>query len=354
MAFNRVGSRLPNNDDALNARARRSAQNREKKGLGSGRVFDVLNTSDYPNIVQYKPKSGMNNKNIIDIIPFKISQDWYPNLKEKSGAKIGLQPGQLDYKLEVPIHRSLGADNQVVLCLRCAFGKPCQPCEDMFAEYRKAEADRDQKVLKALKTSWRVFYNVYDYSDKEYEDFKIMEMSFAMFETYLLEAILPSEDEPDAAIIPFSNIRSGKTVVWKGKEKKLGENAFIECADIEFEDRTPYEDSIIESTYPLDKMLVIPTPDEVREIYMSIPEGELEEELEEERAEEVSRGRRAFPPKSSDKTTARGRGARERGVQRCPEGFDFGQDFNEYPECRSCPNNIFQLCSRQQEGDIPF
>ena len=321
----RRASRGDDAGEALANRAKRSAKNKDKTGLGSGKILDILDTSEYPDLVQYKPTAGKGKKNKLDFLPFVITQDWYPTLKEKSGATVGLKPGQQDYKLEIPVHQRIGPANKVYICLRLAFGKKCPICDDLFVEYAKAKEDRDEKVIKALRYSWRVFYNVLDHNGED-EEIKIMEISYAMFEDMLLEAIAEDED----SVSTFTHLKKGKTVIWKGKEKSLGDNAFVECVDIDFEEREPFNSAILEDVYPLDKMLIIAEYDEIYEAHR-FGEGASNEENDDDNEGEEN--------------------SKEEGKMRCPEGYDFGGDCNEYDECKECDEDLFFKCANKQEQD---
>ena len=80
-------------------------------------------------------------------------------------------------------------------------------------------------------------------------------------------------------IVPFCSLDEGMTIIAKGKKKSLGEgkqrNTFIECDDIEFAEREEqYDSDILSKVYPLDKMLIVPTPEQVSEIFFGYEEGE--------------------------------------------------------------------------------
>jgi hypothetical protein len=123
--------------EALRKRTKRGVNERGQKGLGRKSVLDYSKAGDRK-IVKYEVKSGKED-NYIDILPFEITQEWYKKLRSVSGTPIGLDIGFTDYKLEIPIHRNVGEDNEVFLCLKKAFGKKCPLCEEMYAEWDKDE-----------------------------------------------------------------------------------------------------------------------------------------------------------------------------------------------------------------------
>ena len=49
----------------------------------------------------------------------------------------GLDVGEWDYKLELPVHPNVGENNDTLICHREAFGGQCVRCDEMFEEYGK-------------------------------------------------------------------------------------------------------------------------------------------------------------------------------------------------------------------------
>ena len=331
--------------EALKNRTRTAVKNRDKKGLKT-----ILNTSEYENLEMFKPRKGR-DRNLVDILPFEVSEKWYPSLLSFNGDPIEIQPGELDYKLEVPIHTNIGANNRAIICLREAFGGECAICDRMFEEYNRDNPDKE--ITEALRPRWRCFYNVYDYNDTD-KGIMIWDMSYHLFEKYLLEEASISDDE----VVIFTSLEDGKSIEFKGVEKKIDKIAFIEAQSIEFKDRDPYNEEDL-NTYPLDKMIYIPTPEEVKELFEMKEAGGSEEE---EKATEddtpsptrtIQRGKKT-EEKGAESPKPRER-KRKKETNKCPGGGTFGADCNTLPECQTCPDEVFEACiDKQEEGDLPF
>lgn len=325
--------------EALRKRTQSGISERGQKGLGRKSVLDYSKAGNLK-LIKYQMKSGKDT-NYIDILPFEITQDWYKKLRSVSGSIIGLDVGFTDYKLEIPIHRNVGENNDIFLCLSKAFGQKCPICEEMYAEYAKDEGEQDAKKIQALKPSWRCFYNVYDY-DGEAPIALWGDVSYYLFEEMLQEA-MESEEE---GIVTFSDPEMGSSVEFKGREKKLGKNPFIEAHSIVFKKREPYSENIATQTFPLDKMLVIPTYEEVAKCHLGMEEEqEIVEETERE-PEQKSRTRSRF---NEDKPTPSKPEEETPGDNDCPNGQEFGRDCNIKKECESCDESIFQLCLTKRD-----
>ena len=113
--------------EALKRRTNQSAKDRGKKGLGK---VGYLNQDQLGDREFYKPSHGQ-QRNVIDILPFVVSQDWYKRLRTFSGRATGMEVGDWDYKLEIPIHFDIGPGRAAFLCLNQAFGERCPICEEL-------------------------------------------------------------------------------------------------------------------------------------------------------------------------------------------------------------------------------
>ena len=330
--------------EKLRNRQKQAVDTKDQKGLGRKSVLD------WSRLVGKKPLSFVptegKEKNLIDFLPFVVTQPWYKDLRTFSGLTTNLDVGDWDYKLELPVHANVGENNDVFLCLRLAFGQKCPRCEDMFLEYEKAEPD--EKVTKALKPSWRDWYNVYDYSEKGNPDgeFGVWEnVSYYNFE----KEILNEADEGEETVL-YSDIEQGKSVEIKGKEKVLGKNKFIEAGSVEFKDREPYTEDVVNDTISFDALVKIPTYEEFRAAHLGLDEDENEPEKSaadndepeaERKASTRRRGQKADTPKDEPKKEPppweEGDG--------CPhDELVFGEP-SDSAECKECPDDIFNACS---------
>ena len=326
--------------EALRKRTKKGVNERGQKGLGRKSVLDFSKAGERK-IVKYEIKSGK-DVNYIDILPFEITQPWYKDLRSNSGSILGAdsEVGFLDYKLEIPVHKNVGEGNDVFLCLRLAFGKKCPICEEMYAEWDKDDVDQDAKKIQALKPSWRCFYNVYDYDGEGTAVMLWEDFSYYLFEEALQEAI-ETEDE---GIATFSDLEQGASVEFKGREKKIGKNSFVEAHSISFKEREAYGEEILKETFPLDAMLVIPTYEQVAKAHLGMDDDEGEEETPSESQTEPASSGRTRGKKAEEETPDESPPWNE-----CSAGLDFGVSYNASPECESCDEDTFQACAAKQK-----
>ncbi len=272
--------------EAMRNRQKKEVDNREKGGVSFG-ILDYSKAKSDDRIEKYK--AVYKKTSHIDIMPFEVTQEWYKKLKSRVGETLGIEVGDLDYKLEVPVHKNIGPENKMILCLRLAFGKQCYCCE------RRDESE-DEKEKEALKISWRSIYNVIDL-DEEDKGVQIFEASQYLFEKELLEQAEVSNEE---GIIIFSDLEEGMTVIFRAAEKVFKKSKYPEYKNFGFEERDePYNEDILDRTYPLDKMLIIPDYAEQRMIFEGIDEDE-DNETEEPKERKSKKTRKSKPDHDED------------------------------------------------------
>ncbi len=325
-------------------RMNRSSQQGEERGGQKKTPLDmkILLGDSEDEIVWYKDKKTKGKeRNRIDILPWTISMEWYQKLKEYKGIPCEVEEGDLEYALIIPVHYDVGIAGDTVLCLSEAFGGQCVVCDEMFEKIKEDKVKHKDHIGK-LRAKWRCFYNVFDHEDPEFEGIKLWEKSFHLFEKYLRQESRDSED----GTVPFAHLELGKIIVFKGREKSIGDVNFIEAEAIEFEDRNdPYDTDVLDSVYALDTALIIPDPAEVRRSFLQIEEGEDSKE--------------ETPDKKENETTSTERTSRKRQSEKaadednkCPSGFEFGVDTNKKDECEQCDEAIFEeCCELQDKGD---
>jgi len=327
--------------EKLRNRQKQAVETKDQKGLGRKSVLD------WSRFVGTRPPGFTptvgKELNLVDFLPFVITQEWYKKLKTFSGLTTNLEVGDWDYKLELPVHKNVGENNDTFLCPRLAFGERCPRCEDMFEEYSKAEPD--DKVIKPLKPSWRCWYNIYDYSEENNPDgaFGIWEdASYYCFEKEIL-----NEADGGEETILFSDIEIGKSIEIKGKEKKLEKNTFTEAGNIEFKDRDPYPEDIVNDTVSFDALVKICTYEEFREAHLGLNEeekegGDKEVEPEKEKATGTRRGRQK--PKETEPEDVPSIQEWEEG-DGCPNDEMIFGDPGDNDLCKACPEKTFDACT---------
>ena len=370
---------------ALMDQTRQSHRERGQRAKGS-LAEQVLR--GFPLDVEWAELRTGRDLNEFDIVPFYITQEWFKDMKMKSGrrAEAKSDVGYLSYKFEIPCHRGVGPNNEWWLCNFELFGKPCVMCEQKFAEFDKPKAEQNEDIWRPLLASWRDFYNVYDYNNPE-KDIHPFEISYAHFEEALLEAIELDEDQ---LLCPW-DVDEGKIIEFKAKEEKFKGYTYPKPLEgsFNFADRSqPYSDEDLDRTWSFDKYLYIPKYDELARAFYGVEDlgevgrGAEQEEQQEEQAPTRSRTRSRQRPVEEEEeqapTRSRGRtrtrepepeveeqeeeeqSPRARRDRRatdkkqtdseCPAGGEFGYDCNELDDCQDCPDEVFDKCVELQDN----
>ena len=329
--------------EKLRNRQKQAVETKDQKGLGRKSVLDWSRLVGKKPI-SFTPTAGK-NLNLIDFLPFVITQEWYKDLRTFSGLTTNLEVGDWDYKLEIPVHSNVGENNDVFLCRRLAFGKRCPRCEAMFEEYEKTEPN--DKIIKDLKPSWRCWYNIYDYDEEANPDGVngIWEdASYYLFE----KEILDEADEGEETIL-FSDIEMGKSIEIKGREKSIGKNKFIEAANVEFKDRDPYDEDIVNDTVSFDALVKICTYEEINEAHLGVKENSESKETETEKPEEnetPSHSKRRNKPATIQKKSEIEDDIPFDQEGNCPhEEMTFGNPDIDSDFCKKCPDDLFDACA---------
>jgi len=269
-------SRSSERRQSFRERSEQGVKDREKSG---GR-FSCVNLGKIEGINFFKPTSDKKHRNEIDIIPFLATQDWIGKMRSFNGAALGIEPGDMLYKLEVPGHGRVGAEERTFLCLKAAFGKSCPICNER--DTLKENEDADEDLIKSLYPKWRVYYNVRDKNEEDKEKRrKVWEASYHCFEKFFLEEADMGAD----GVIIFADPEDGKTVQFKGRKKNFSGRSYLEAESIEFLDRKrQYSEEDIKESVSFDKYLKVPTYEEVEKAYLGLDEekGEKKKNKEEE------------------------------------------------------------------------
>ncbi len=368
--------------DKLKRRQEQTVKDKDTRIAGRKSILD-LTKIDLP---PWTPKCGAKKEDIncIDIMPWRVSRSFYKDLRAHSGRPVGLDVGDIDYKLEVCRHGNVGPGNDQFLCLRESLGKNDIRCEEMFLEYKKRkDGDKtfDEKKAKALSPSWRDFYIVFDYDlpeDDPHKGFRLWEVSYANFEKYLLEELAAAEGGD--GMIVFWDFEDGRSIEFKGSEDSFMGQKFMKFpTSIKFIPREPYSENILDQLPSLDAALIIPTAEDSRLAHYGLEDeggGGEKEEKEEEKAPPAETGgrRRRFsgedppppPPEKKEPDPPPSTGGRSRGRgtvtepptsppekkgDECPAGGKFGEDCGKLQACKdeACDVAVYEACMKRHQ-----
>ena len=296
--------------------AKRYQSSYRSKDSSSGSKSGVFDWKKVSDVSFFSPVEGRNR---INIIPYTIKTKNHPLVRRGE-----FDVGDLDYVLDIFVHRNIGPSESTVLCLKSTLGKPCPICEQS-AMLRKQGKEKEANELKA---SRRVVYNVQDM--KEPDKLKIFETSHFLFEKELIDE---SRDE-EGGFVDFADPDDGKEIKFRCSEVQNGAMKFKEFKSFSFEDRDdPIPEELIEKAISFDEILKIPTYDEVEKILFGSDDGEDEEveSKDEDETEEVE-------SKDEDETeeVKPSKSNRRDFESKCPFGHNFGVDCDCYDDCDDC------------------
>jgi hypothetical protein len=343
-------------NSSLQKRAKISHATKDQGGGGSR----VISWKEVDGEVQFfQPTVG---KNAINIIPFEIKSKNHPLVKQGQ-----MEIGELDYCLDIWTHRNVGPSESSVICLKKTYGKACPICEEA-EKLKKAEKEKEAAALTSKR---RVFYNVED-TRKKPGELQVFEVSHFLFEKELIDEAR-NEDEGENSFIDFADPETGSIVCFRCSKTSQGGFEFNEFKSFTFAEREdPIDDDLLESAISFDKYLNILDYDEAQAILFGADEDDVGEDEKPARKKKVKNDDdndddEEKPEKKSIKKSAKKKKPVEEdeeeeeeerederddedekpvkkprkdeksaGKGKCPHGFIYGKDADEYEECEDC------------------
>jgi len=198
-----------------------------------------------------------------DIVPFIMGPE---NPRVVTGVA---KEGDIDYMLDIWVHRNIGPANQAVICLRQSYMQRCPVCE--YLEEVKTQFGRDSEQYKALRASRRVVYNLLDadapakFQNKIY----VFSASHYLFQKELIEKAGHEGKKIGRSYIDFADPKSGKTITCRTSTESSAAGDMIKFKDFEFERREKgfyISDKMIERAFRFDSALNLFTADQIEAI----------------------------------------------------------------------------------------
>ncbi len=309
------------------------SRNAQRQAKGS--QFGHLNLPKGLQVFKEEPKTRVS----LDIMPYEVTINNHPDRDEEYEIAV---PGTLWYKRPYWLHRNIGPNNDSIVCPTTA-GQKCPICE-YRAQLMKDGADWNDDSVKALRPSMRNLYVVIPKGQKNYEESPhIWDISQFLFQEKLNEEVQENEEYE-----AFPDLEEGHTLRIRFSEGTFGTNKFAETSRIDFQERKePYEESILDEIPSLDEILEIPSfkaveamffggldQDEAKDDDYNEDEDavDTEQEQEEQEEDEEEEPQPATKPSRSKK----GKGKDKSKKSKCPHGYEFGTDCEEYDECDDC------------------
>jgi hypothetical protein len=357
----------------------KGAVTRNASKQSRGAHFAHLNIPKGVGIFREEPKSRIT----LDILPYEVTDPNHPDRDEEYGIAT---PGTLWYKRPYWVHRGIGPNNEMVICL-ASFRQPCPICEHR-AQMLRDGADWNDDAVRALKNSMRNLYVVVPRGSKNYDEVPhIWDISQFLFQDKLNEEVQENEEYE-----AFPDPDEGFSLQIRFSESQLGTNKFAETSRIDFKDREPLSDELLDAVPHLDELLDCPTREAIEALFFGgVAQDEIKDEDEEEwptrhkqaRGQEDSpwdededeeedfpvddedeeeeplpppkrRGRRVTPvelePEEEEEEEeepappkSRARGRKKGTGSQCPHGHAFGADCDEHDECAEC--EMWEKCA---------
>jgi hypothetical protein len=329
--------------EKLKEKTRESAQNREGK---TSTILTYAHLDGRDVLWVDKPKTGR-TINKYDHIPFVVTNPDYKNMKKFTGKPTNLDPGDVDYKLEYPVHKL--PTGEAFVCLKEGFGEPCGGCEEVARLYDEGTKQSNEAAGK-IRARWRCLYNIIDLNSDD--EIRLWDESYHNYEKLLLNEVIMG----DEGLEIFWDLEEGKTVEWRGDSKTIGANSkpFTQAGRIDFRDRDPYEESILKEAYPLDQMFIKPTYEQTVQMISGAAAETSDEGEEKDRSNKSNR--RSRPPREQEQAQT---SVEDDDIpfnddtekkKLCSQGREFGIDFNKHPECQNCADEEYNSCQEENEN----
>jgi hypothetical protein len=290
---------------------RKDLANRHKESVGrkdQGQFGTILLRSKIPEgIKQWIPDF---KQHIYDVIPFELAGQ-INNPKVKAG--------DLEFVLDVWVHRRVGPTDRVFVCPAQTWNKPCPICTDI----KQNDYDKDTyNEIKAKRYTYSLVW-VHDSPTEEKEGIKILEIPYFFVQQHLDEI---SQKPRGGGYVVYSDIDEGKSICFT----KKGGKGNVQFTGHQFIDRDgPIPDHILDQSFSLDGCIHWhPTFEEIANAYHGTeiePTGEpndvpyTEEDPHESPVKEEVGEREEEEPTGS-----------------CPYGGKFGEDTDTLQKCEKC------------------
>lgn len=305
----------------------------------------------------FKEEPG--GKAALDFLPYEVTDHNHPDRNDALGIAV---PEELWYKRPYRLHRNIGMNNDSAVCPG-SIGKKCPVCEYRGKLLKEGSNYQDDEV-KALKPSLRNLYIVIPKGMKDYDEkAHIWDISQFLFQDALNEEI---EENEDNGIFP--DLEVGLTLRIRFSKEEFGKNKFAKTSRIDFDERNEqYDEKILKQIPNLDEVLTVPSYKQLEAQFFELedePKPEEEPEGEDEPEERPERKKKKANPEPKEQESEEEEEESEEEPEpepveaeskpkkesenKCPYGYRFGVDIDEYDECDEC--DLWDECIEEKEG----
>jgi hypothetical protein len=225
-----------------------SARERAEK-QNSGFTSSYLKIPD--GMQMFKPKA---QTFLLDIMPYIAGE----------GNEFA-QPGAIHWERTYYAHKRVGANGDAYLCPRRNANKKCPICEHRSKLQAKGD-DEDEKLIQDLAPKQRQLFIVRNLKDPERGN-QLFDISFHLFGKTLDTRIRNSDEEDEWDKFFFAE--DGLTLRVGFGEKSFAGVTFYEAETIDFKPRkNQYEDDVIDEMPCLDDMLIVPSYEDLKAVFL--------------------------------------------------------------------------------------
>lgn len=290
-----------------------------------------------------------------NIIPFVVKSKNHPLVAQRE-----MQIGELDFMLDLWVHRYVGATKADVVCPKKNYGKPCPICELVSQLYDQGKEDE----AKQIKPSRRCYFNVQPITKMGPEALHVFSVSHYLFTKELIEEANACAD--GQGIIPFADLEDGSTIACRVVEEAFGKNKTTKYKSFRFLKREEeVGEDIVDKAISFDEFLVVKTPKELEDILYGADDSDTaQQDQDDSDGEEPPRAQSKptkAPPtdeeigdvfeeedrKAQNKSASPEKESQASkvvpGGESCPYGGTFGKDTDDLRQCRRC--SVWDACS---------
>lgn len=191
----------------------------------------------------------------VDFMMYKVTDKRHPDYDPPDVAI----EGSAWWSRPLLVHRDVGANNETLVC-PTSIGKKCPICE---YRTKRIKEGADKEEFKVFYPKPRRLYviNPLEVKRKGAEDWEEFEEAGVPFvwdmSTKLFQDILDETLEESPENMSFPNFEDGKTAILTLKWEKLGKTTYPEVRHIEFEDRDPYDEKLLDQMPNLDTLPIV-------------------------------------------------------------------------------------------------
>lgn len=239
-----------------------------EKQRTEGRSYGYLNLPNGVGLFR-ESKETLNKKGrvLLDIIPYVITNKHHADLDPE----VGIEVGSLWYRSPFKVHRGIGAgDGETVVC-PTTFGLPCPICEH---RKKRMTEGADKEEIKALAPSKRNLYAIIPKGVKDVDE----KIHIWNTTDYFVQECINQELEENEDMACFPDLEDGFSLNFRFEEESFAGNKYYKPSRLDFEERDPYDEDILDDVPELDECLSVLSYKELSSLLFQIEPEDVEDQ----------------------------------------------------------------------------